>query len=61
MHHFYVAQRKRLSILTTDKKPQGGSWSFDQENRKKLPQDIRIPPLPSIPSTPFLEKALVSG
>lgn len=60
MHHFYVAQRKRLSILTTHKKPQGGSWSFDQENRKKLPQGIHIPPLPSIPRTPFLEKALAS-
>ena len=35
---FYVAQRKRLKILL-DKEghPIGGKWSFDEENRKKLP------------------------
>jgi deoxyribodipyrimidine photolyase-related protein len=41
---FYIAQRKRLGILLeSDGKPIGGKWSFDTENRKKLPKDVRIP------------------
>jgi deoxyribodipyrimidine photolyase-related protein len=41
---FYLAQRKRLGILLdADGKPVGGKWSFDTENRKKLPKDIQIP------------------
>jgi deoxyribodipyrimidine photolyase-related protein len=42
---FYIDQRKRLGILLDDEgKPVGGKWSFDPENRKKLPREIRIPP-----------------
>ncbi|MFM7056945.1 MAG: cryptochrome/photolyase family protein [Planctomycetota bacterium] len=42
---FYIDQRKRLGILLDDAgKPVGGKWSFDPENRKKLPREIRIPP-----------------
>lgn len=41
---FYMAQRKRLGILLDDDgKPEGGKWSFDTENRKKLPKDVRAP------------------
>ena len=29
-------------------KPQGGKWSFDAENRKKLPKGIKIPDLPKL-------------
>jgi deoxyribodipyrimidine photolyase-related protein len=43
---FYIAQRKRLGLLLKeDGKPVGGQWSFDPDNRKKLPKGIRIPPL----------------
>jgi len=39
MHNFYVSQRKRLEILIEkDESPTGGSWSFDADNRKKLPK-----------------------
>lgn len=42
---FYIDQRKRLGILLDNGvKPVGGKWSFDPENRKKLPGEIRIPP-----------------
>lgn len=52
MHHFYQAQRKRMSILVDDgNKPVGGSWSYDSENRKKLPKNYQEPPLPKC--TPF--------
>ncbi len=40
---FYIAQRKRLQILVEDKKPVGGKWSFEPENRKKIPRDLSIP------------------
>jgi deoxyribodipyrimidine photolyase-related protein len=43
---FYVAQRKRLNILVDDRGgPVGGKWSFDAENRRKLPAGIEIPPI----------------
>ena len=36
--NFYIEQRKRLNVLLEqDQKPAGGKWSFDTENRKKLP------------------------
>jgi deoxyribodipyrimidine photolyase-related protein len=46
---FYQKERLRLGILV-DKSgnPQGGKWSFDSENRKKLPKEIPIPGLPKI-------------
>lgn len=40
---FYIEQRKRLQILTDSGEPEGGKWTFDSENRKKLPKGIRIP------------------
>lgn len=43
---FYEQQRKRLNILLTDtQKPLGGHWSYDAENRNKLPKTIQ-PPAP---------------
>ena len=32
----------------SDDKPIGGKWSFDEENRKKLPKDLSIPKIPKI-------------
>ncbi|MCY1674159.1 cryptochrome/photolyase family protein [Pseudarthrobacter sp. SL88] len=37
MHDFYVWQRRRLNVLVDGGGPVGGKWSFDAENRKKLP------------------------
>jgi deoxyribodipyrimidine photolyase-related protein len=42
--NFYKWQRTRLNILIEkDGTPKGGKWSFDNENRKKLPKNINIP------------------
>lgn len=47
MARFYKQQRLKLDILLTpDRQPQGGQWSFDAENRKKLPKDVQPPALP---------------
>ena len=38
---FYIGQRKRLGILLDEQgKPEGGKWSYDPENRKKLPKGV---------------------
>jgi deoxyribodipyrimidine photolyase-related protein len=45
---FYVQQRKRLGVLLDAKgKPWGGKWTYDTENRKKLPKDIVVPEVAS--------------
>lgn len=49
MNSFYIWQRKRLNILlnkTGD--PINDKWSFDSENRKRLPKNISLPKL-SVP------------
>jgi deoxyribodipyrimidine photolyase-related protein len=43
-HYFYQWQRKRLNILVDSKgKPNHGKWSFDAENREKIPSSLQIP------------------
>ncbi len=45
MARFYEMQRKRMNILLDeDQSPIGGKWSFDTENRVKLPKN-HIPPI----------------
>jgi deoxyribodipyrimidine photolyase-related protein len=47
MAKFYEVQRKRMGLmLEPDGSPQGGRWSFDTENRAKLPKKHVPPPEP---------------
>ena len=58
MNDFYIWQRKRLNILVTeDGKPINEKWSFDKENRKKLPKNIFIPKLPDLKITKNTKQA----
>ncbi|MEM6643103.1 MAG: cryptochrome/photolyase family protein [Bacteroidota bacterium] len=63
MHTFYQQQRKELNVLLEEDgtSPLNGSWSFDEENRKKLPKGIEVPDQPKIAATKHTEdvKALV--
>ena len=43
MGNFYKLSRIKNKILVKENKPLGGKWSFDHENRKKLPKNIVIP------------------
>ena len=43
MANFYKYSRKKLDILMDEGKPLGGKWSFDEENRKKLPKGVKVP------------------
>ncbi len=40
---FYKLQRKKMDILMDDNNPEGGKWTYDDENRKKYPKN-KIPP-----------------
>ncbi len=49
MASFYQKIRQKLSILIDDQnKPLGGKWSYDEDNRKKIPKNIDIPKIPPI-------------
>lgn len=47
MADFYKWQRKRMNILMDGDQPEGGQWSFDEENRKKAPKKL-LPAIPEI-------------
>jgi deoxyribodipyrimidine photolyase-related protein len=50
MGDFYKFQRRRLDILLDGDQPEGGKWSFDKDNRKKVPKKLlsEIPKLLSL-------------
>ena len=49
MKSFYERQRRRLGLLLeADGSPTGGRWSFDADNRRRLPKDYQQPPLPPL-------------
>jgi len=64
MATFYKLQRTKMNVLIKDKnKPVGGKWSFDEDNRKKLPKGMTIPKVQSFKISehtkklkPFIEK-----
>lgn len=43
MAQFYAYQRKTLEILMNGKSPVGGKYSFDTDNRKKIPKSLTVP------------------
>lgn len=45
MAQFYAYQRKSRDVLMKGQSPVGGKYSFDTENRKKIPKGLSIPPL----------------
>jgi len=43
-HKYYINRRKELNLfIDENQKPFGGKWSFDSENRKKLPKNHTLP------------------
>ncbi len=43
---YYIHLRKKYDIMLDGGKPLGGKWTYDSENRKKLPKGTVIPSLP---------------
>lgn len=59
MASFYQAQRKRMGILIDDNgDPTGGQWSFDEDNRKKLPKNHEPPSHPKAETNTYVETAI---
>ncbi|MCE0487189.1 cryptochrome/photolyase family protein [Ornithinimicrobium sediminis] len=58
MQHFYTWQRRRLGILLDGDGPLGGRWSFDTDNRRKLPRGHPVPPVAPPPRHTEVEAAL---
>ena len=57
MATFYKDVRKKSGILMgSDGSPIGGKWSFDEDNRNKLPKNISIPKFPKINETNHTKK-----
>ncbi len=57
MATFYKEVRKKSGILMgSDGNPIGGKWSFDEDNRNKLPKNISIPKFPKINETNHTKK-----
>lgn len=40
MAEYYKSQRRRLGVLMEGDEPKGGQWSFDEDNRKKVPKAL---------------------
>jgi deoxyribodipyrimidine photolyase-related protein len=56
---FYKYQRKKLNILiSSDNKPEGGKWSYDNENRLLLPKEINVPDLPKINKNKYITESI---
>ncbi len=59
MADFYKLQRRKLGVLIDeDGKPLGGRWSFDDENRKKLPRDVTPPEMTWPSPAPHVEAVI---
>ena len=57
---FYTQQRKdRGILLEEDGKPMGGQWTFDADNRKKIPKNTFIPaPFPETAPNEYILEAI---
>lgn len=59
MKNFYEWQRKRMAVLVDrNGQPEGGQWSFDVENRKKLPKSYQPPRIPGIHHSPIVSEVI---
>ncbi len=55
---FYIANRKHWKILLDEfSKPIGSKWTFDSENRKKIPRNLSLPKSPAPQTNIYIEKA----
>lgn len=57
MRDFYRFQRQRLNLLMNGDQPLGGQYSFDGENRKKIPLNTPLPKVYCAPNSEVLEEA----
>lgn len=56
LHVFYMRRRKEMRLWVEGNKPLGGKWSFDEENRQRLPKLINTPDMVTY-DNPFVQEA----
>lgn len=54
---FYIELRKQYNILIDKGNPEGGSWTYDVLNRKKLPSKITVPARKIVAENLFVDEA----
>ncbi|MBS1624009.1 MAG: cryptochrome/photolyase family protein [Bacteroidetes bacterium] len=55
---YYIHLRKKYNILLEKgEKPIGGKWTYDSENRKKLPKGTVVPALPVVTESSYISEA----
>jgi deoxyribodipyrimidine photolyase-related protein len=57
MANFYADQRRQKNILMDSGRPVGGRWSFDEDNRKRLPRNHPVPSFDPVPADAYLDEA----
>ena len=56
---FYIWHRKhRNMLLEKDGKPTGGKWTYDADNRRRLPKNEKLPVLELPKSNEYIEEAI---
>jgi deoxyribodipyrimidine photolyase-related protein len=59
MGDYYKRQRQRTGILVDeDGRPEGGKWSFDEANRKKLPKSMEPPEIAAAARTRHVDETI---
>jgi len=59
MADFYRRQRRRLGVLVdAGGRPSGGRWSFDADNRRRLPRDVEPPVVPPAEQGAHVEEVI---
>ena len=49
MASFYQKMRTKMNIMIDESnKPLGGKWSYDEDNRKKIPKNTLLPQIPDV-------------
>jgi deoxyribodipyrimidine photolyase-related protein len=57
-NQFYIWQRKRFNILMKGKKPLGGKWSFDTDNREPFPDNYKESYNPKPKKNKYINEAI---
>jgi len=56
---FYIDERKRHNVmLDAMGEPMGGKWTFDTENRAKMPKNVVAPAVPKVVRDPYIDEAI---
>jgi deoxyribodipyrimidine photolyase-related protein len=56
---FYKYQRRKLDIMITKDKPEGGKWSYDSMNRLPLPKNHIAPKVKPVSKSKYIKESII--